>query len=90
MKKNKSWKVLSEESAKWARWIALYEAVNIIIDKAEDKNIPLDKVIFKPLDIREYISSTEDIIARKILSQEHNINIEYTEPLPVKEEYTFI
>ena len=90
MTNNKSWKVLSEESSKWARWIALYEAVNIIIDKAEDKKIPLDKVIFKPLDIRDYIASTEDIIARKILSQEHNINIAYTEPKSVKEEYTFV
>lgn len=90
MKKNKkSWKVINEESAKWARWIALYEAVNMIMDKAEDKGISIDDIVFKPLDIRDYISSTEDIILRKILSQEYNVDISYQEELK-KEEYQFV
>ena len=88
---NKNWKVITETSAKWARWIALYEAVNIIMDKAEEKNIPVENIVFKPLEIRDYISSTEDIILRKILSQEHNINIEYKEEeVTKKDEYQFV
>ena len=90
MKNNNILKNSTEDSARWARWIALYEAVNIIIDKAEDKNIPLEKIIFKPLDIRDYISATEDIIHRKILSQEYNIKIDYTEENSKKEEFQFV
>jgi len=88
--KNNNWKVITEEAATWARWIAFYEAVNIIIDNAEDKKIPLDKVVFKPLKIREYIESTQDLILRKLLKQEHNIDISYQEPEPKKDEYQFV
>ena len=93
MKKNKpkTLKVITEESAVWARWIAFYEAVNLIIDNAEDKNIPLDKVVFKPLKIREYIESTEDLILRKLLRQEHNIDVAYQEDKnSKKDEYQFV
>jgi hypothetical protein len=91
MKNNNILKNATEDSAKWARWIALYEAVNIIIDKAEDKKIPLEKIVFKPLDIRDYISATEDIIHRKILSQEYNIKIDYKEEEnSKKEEFQFV
>jgi hypothetical protein len=90
MKTNKSWKVITEDSAKWARWMAFYEAVNIIIDNAEDKKIPLDKVVFKPLKIREYIEATEDLFLRKLLRQEHNIDVAYQEEPNTKEEYQFI
>jgi hypothetical protein len=77
MKKNnmKNWKVIHEESSKWARWIALYEAVNYIADKAEDKKIPFNKIDLPPLAIMKYISSTEDVILRKILKTEHNIDV---------------
>jgi hypothetical protein len=90
MKNNNILKNVTEDSAKWARWIALYEAVNIIIDKAEDRKIPLEKIVFKPLDIRDYIASTEDIIHRKILSQEFNIRIDYKEEKTKKEDFQFV
>jgi hypothetical protein len=90
MKNNKILKSATEDSAMWARWIALYEAVNIIMDKAEDRKIPLDDIVFKPLDIRDYISATEDIIHRKILSQEYNIKLDYKEENNKKEEYQFV
>lgn len=87
---NKTWRVITEESAKWARWIAFYEAINMIIDSAEDKNIPLDKVVFKPLKIREYIESTEDLILRKLLRQEHNIDVAYHEEKVKKDDFQFV
>jgi hypothetical protein len=91
MKSNKSWNVISEDAATWARWIAFYEAVNLIIDSAEDKNIALDDVVFKPLKIREYIESTEDLILRKLLKQEYNIDISYKDEENIKkEEYQFV
>jgi hypothetical protein len=80
----KNWKVIHEESSKWARWIALYEAVNYIADKAEDKKIPFNKVELPPLAIMKYITATEDIILRKILKHEHNIDVCYNEDIPLK------
>ena len=88
MKKNN--KHLTDETSQWARWIALYEAVNLIIDKAESKNIKLEDIVFKPLDIKDYIASTEDIILRKLLKEEHNIDISYQDEPPKKEEYQFV
>jgi len=79
MKTNKNWKVIHEETSMWARWIALYEAINLIADKCEEKGMDFDDIVFKPLEIRDYISSTEDIIARKILNQEYNIDIPFSE-----------
>jgi hypothetical protein len=73
----KNWEVIHEESSKWARWIALYEAINYCADKAEEKNIPFNKVNLKPLEIMKYISSTEDIILRKLLKEEYNIDVTY-------------
>jgi hypothetical protein len=91
MKKNKikTWKVITEDAAIWARWIAFYEAVNLIIDSAEDKNIPLEDIVFRPLKIREYIESTEDLILRKLLRQEHNIDVAYQEEKK-SDDYQFV
>ena len=75
----KNWQVIHEESSKWARWIALYEAINYCADKAEEKNIPFNKLNLKPLEIMKYISSTEDIILRKILKHEYNIDVCFSE-----------
>jgi hypothetical protein len=75
----KNWEVIHEETSKWARWIALYEAINYCADKAEEKKIPFTKLNLKPLEIMKYISSTEDIILRKLLKFEHNIDVCYSE-----------
>jgi hypothetical protein len=87
--KNKNLINIQEETSKLARWIALYEAINYCADKAEEKNIPFNKVNLKPLEIMKYISSTEDIIAKKLLKCEHNIDIYYDE-IEDKKDYTII
>lgn len=69
----KSWSVIHEESATWARWIALYEAVNIIADMAEQKKQSFNSKL-KPIAISKYIESTQDMYLRKILEQEYNFN----------------
>lgn len=69
------WGETQEKSQTLSKWMALYEAVNIIADKAEEKNVPLDDVEFSPLDIRDYIASTQDIYLRKILQEDYKINI---------------
>jgi hypothetical protein len=76
----KSWKVIHEESSTWARWIALYEAVNFIADKADQKNIPL-KTKLKPIAISKYIEDTQDMYLRKLLEQEYKINFYFDDSL---------
>lgn len=73
MKNKKQWAVIHEESATWARWMALYEAVNIIADTAEKKGHSF-KSKLKPIAISKYIESTQDMYLRKILEQEYNFN----------------
>jgi hypothetical protein len=73
------WTNAKEESATEARWIALFEAVNIIADKAEEKGIPIEKVEFKPLAIHKYMESTENIILRKLLQEKYKIDVCYSD-----------
>lgn len=73
------WGEAQEKSLTLARWMALYEAVNLIADKAEEKQIPIEKVEFKPLEIKDYINSTQDIYLRKILKEDYKINICHNE-----------
>jgi hypothetical protein len=80
--KTNNWENIHNETAKWARWIALYEAVQYIAEKAEEKNIPFDKIDIKPLKVLEYMEATQDTILRKLLKQEHNIDICYNEDVP--------
>lgn len=80
-KKHKnSWKVIHEESSVWARWMALYDAVNCIADKADQKKIAL-KTKLKPIAINKYIEDTQDMYLRKILEQEYNINFYFEDCL---------
>lgn len=73
------WGETQEKALTLAKWMAFYEAVNCIADKAEEKNIPLDEVDFKPLKIREYMEATQDIFLRKILKEDYHINICHNE-----------
>jgi hypothetical protein len=86
----KNWKVIHEESSRWARWIALYEAVNSIADKAEDRGINFEKLDIKPLAVRDYIEATENIILRKILKQEYNIDVCYDESIDYSTTYELV
>lgn len=78
-KKLENWDEIYKETAELARWICLYEAVNMIADKAEEKNLPFDKLDIKPLAIYKYMESMEDIIIKKALDQLYNIKIFYSE-----------
>jgi hypothetical protein len=86
---NNNWINIHKDSSKWARWIALYEAVNYCADKAEERKIPFNKVNLKPLEIMKYITSTEDIILKKILRQEHNIDVCFKEDEPNIKDYSY-
>jgi hypothetical protein len=81
-------KKIYEDAGCLARWIALYEAVNLIADKGEERGKKLDDIEFKPLDIKDYINGVEDIIHRKILQDMYNINIYHTDNTEEKQTYT--
>jgi hypothetical protein len=55
-----------------SRWAALYEAINMIADKTEEKQMSFERVELKPLKILEYVDATSDIIMRKMLEQKKN------------------
>lgn len=76
------WDKTRQDASTLSRWIALYEAVNIIADKAEEKGIPIEKVEFKPLAIHKYMESTENIILTKILEEQYKIKVCYSEDTP--------
>lgn len=48
------------------RWTALEEAVNLIGEKCDDRNIDFDRVELKPLDILKYVDSATDKIYEKV------------------------
>lgn len=73
------WDKIYNDAARLSRWICLYEAVNMIADKAQEKNISFEKVEIKPLAIYKYMESMEDITLKKILEQIYNIQICYSE-----------
>lgn len=78
-KKNKNWKKIHKEASEWARWMSLFEAVNIIADKAEEKGMPFQKIEIKPLAVYKYMEMTENIFLRKILKQDYNIDLYFEE-----------
>ena len=59
----------NKELYELARWAALYESINMIADKAEEKKVSFEKIELKPLKILEYVDSTSDIIMRKLLNE---------------------
>ena len=48
------------------RWTALEEAINIIGEKCDDRNIDFNNVELKPLDILKYIDNATDKIYEKV------------------------
>lgn len=89
LKNNKNtlenWNKVYNEASELARWICLYEAVNMIADKAEEKNLSFKDIDIKPLAIYKYMESMEDIILKQALEQLYNIQICYSENSDITE-----
>jgi hypothetical protein len=73
------WENATNKTEELARWMSLYEAVNLIADKCDDKGIDFNKVQINPLKVKEYMDSTVDIFHKKILNQLYGINVVYSE-----------
>lgn len=74
------WENANKKTEELSRWISLYEAVNIIADKAEEMGKDFDKIQINPLKVKEYMDSTVDIYHKKLLNQLYGINVVYVDP----------
>ena len=74
-----TWEKINKNVEELSRWMCLYEAVNIIYDKAEEKGMKLDDVELHPLKIKDYIDSMSDIYHRNLLKQMYKIDVIYAE-----------
>ena len=75
----KWWDNANKKTEELSRWIALYEAVNLIADKAEETGKDFNKIQINPLKVREYMDSTVDIYHKKLLNQLYGINVVYSD-----------
>ena len=66
--KKKVVKGWSKELPKYqlARWMALYEGINIIADKAEDRKIDFKDVSLHIPELKRYIDTTAETISKVI------------------------
>ena len=75
----KHWEKLNKNAEQMARWMSLYDAVNLVAEKAKERGIPFDKVDLPPIKIKEFMDSTVDIYYRKYLQCEFGIDVFYSE-----------
>lgn len=80
----KWWDNIYSEASELSRWISLYEAVNTIADKAEEKKLSFDEIELKPLAIHKYMDATENTILKKVLRQIYNVDVCYNEDAPLE------
>jgi hypothetical protein len=52
------------------RWASLKDAVDIVADKCEEKNIDFSSFDLKPLDLLKYVDSLTDDLFNKVTEQE--------------------
>jgi len=57
-----------------SRWIALFEAINIIADTAEDQGKNIDFLHITKSPLNEYVKSTSDIVYRALKGREFNVD----------------
>ena len=62
-----------------SRWIALQEAMELIGDKCDERNIDFETVELKPLEILKYVDNASDVIfQRNFPTSSINITKKYT------------
>jgi hypothetical protein len=73
-KTDMSSKNVYEETMYYARWIALYEAINMIAEEAKQRKQTFDELKLSPVKIKKYISSVEDHIQKKLLQEKLGVD----------------
>jgi predicted RNA-binding protein with PUA domain len=72
-------KNMIEETEVLAKWICLYQAINLISEECEKMGVDFDKIEISPLKIRKYIDSTVDVIHRSLMNDMYKIKTVYSE-----------
>jgi len=75
----KHWDKLNKNAEQMARWMSLYDAVNLIAEKAKERGIPFDQIDLPPIKIKEYMDATVDNYHRKYIQHEFGIEIFYSD-----------
>lgn len=70
---NNNEKNIYEETMYYARWIALYEAINLIAEEAKQRKKQFDVLKLSPVKIKKYISSVEDHIQKRLLKESSGV-----------------
>ena len=52
-----------------ARWAALVDGVNLVAEKADERNIKFDDINFRQLALQKYVDSTCDNICKQIIKE---------------------
>ena len=63
-----------QDNSKLARWMCLYEAVNIISDKAE--KMGYEKDCLKPIPISKYIAERYPSVLKEIEYEEQHVTVQ--------------
>ena len=71
---------INDDTMYYARWIALYEAINLIADEAETRKKTFDKLKISPVQIKKYITSVEDQIQKKLLQEKLGVDFYLKNP----------
>lgn len=53
------------------RWASLKDAIDLVGEKCEEKNLNFDSFDLKPLDLLKYVDSMTDELYNKVLHQEN-------------------
>jgi arsenate reductase-like glutaredoxin family protein len=69
------WNKLYSDKKTLARWIALYEAINIIGERAEERKEEMEELDISHKSIMDYINATEGNLLRRILLEENKIDV---------------
>ena len=71
------WGKVQEKAQESARWMSLFEAVNLIADKAEEKGEKFEDIELDYYELLRFVEASSDQYLRKILSEDHHIDICY-------------
>jgi hypothetical protein len=50
-----------------SRWYALIDAINVVGEKCDDRQVSFDTVELKPLELLKYVNTVSDTVYNKLL-----------------------
>lgn len=50
-----------------SRWYALIDAINVVGEKCDDRQVSFDTIELKPLELLKYVNTVSDTVYNKLL-----------------------